>query len=599
MLCVVAGCTVDPVPVVTDRVSTETASVTVTPARPERSGATQSGGVPGTESATDEPLESPVPTRSSTDPLASDSAPANTGTDRGDASTVPEPELTSEPESAPEPTPIPTATAIQAATPAPEPTPAPTAMPLTGADAIANALPFASLQDMPCPEGARAADVRCSSATLPVHPLNPGDGETVELVVAYVDNGDPHGVGPVFFLQGGPGVGSVSGAARFVGASYDLVFIDQRGTGASTPRLDCDEVDALWADDLGGLVDEAQVLAGFEACADRLRGERVDLNAFHTDNAAFDVALIRQLLGIEDWSIWGISYGTRLGLTILRDHADGLRAAILDSVLPFEVDFFGSIPRNGLRSIEALSAACAADTCATDHGDFLDQLGEAARRLDADPLTVSANRSVTGEPFDVVVDGAELLDLTFAQLYSTSRLRQLPRQVARFEFGGIEEMVTAHVSRRDPQSFDLSSALYYTTWCREEVPFYDETFDDQAVARGVELFGAAFDEALSADGVDDVCAAFGVDVGPSINDRPITSQVPTVVFAGAFDPVTPPEWSKQVADQLAETTYVEFADHGHGMTSRCAGEIQLEFLKNPTAALDLACVIEVGPPDFD
>ena len=263
-------------------------------------------------------------------------------------------------------------------TPTPMPTPTPTPGP-QGAD-IGELLALSSLQPVGCPDDVRADQVSCAVATLPLDIYAPVAGENVDVLTAFVDNGDPNGTGPVVFLQGGPGVGSLTQAPGFVGGAHDLLLVDQRGTGYSTPKLNCPEVDDLWlaqyTDDPAVRLpdDESSLNDAYRACGARLAAEGIDFDHFNTASAAVDFELLRQLYGHDVWSIWGISSGTRLGLTIMRDHPAGVRSAVLDSIVPFEVDFFATIPENGIRAMTALDQACDVDRCSADHGDFLDNL---------------------------------------------------------------------------------------------------------------------------------------------------------------------------------------------------------------------------------
>ena len=512
----------------------------------------------------------------------------------------------------------PTPTRVAAATTVPPPATVPSSVPpvvsttvatvppvpATRAVNIGELLALSSLQPVDCPADVSADQVSCSIAVLPLNIYVPVAGENVELMVAFVDNGDPNGVGPVAFLQGGPGVGSVTAARNFVGATHDVLFVDQRGTGYSTPKLNCPEVDDLWlahyTDDPAVRIsdDESMVTASYQACATRLMAGGINFDHFNTTAAAADVELLRQLFGYDEWSIWGISYGTRLGLTIMRDHPNGVRSAVLDSIVPFEVDFFAAIPGNGIRSMTALDQACDDDRCAADHGDFLDNLSALVLELSQNPVVVSATRPGSGDRFPFRVDGETLIDLVFTQLYSTGSLRALPRQIARADAGGLSEIVATFMTRRDPNAFDLSIGLYYTTWCREELPFYDDSGDDELLRSLEPRFGDAVAGALSSDGVQQLCDFFMVAPSAPLDDEPLESPIPTLVFAGAFDPITPPAWSKQVADALTNSTYVELADHGHGMATSCPANIRLAFLIDPSALVDTTCADDTGAPDF-
>jgi len=535
------------------------------------------------------------------DPGSAETSAPTANRTGGDEPTVTPPAATPAP--TPEATVPATTVSPDTAAPAPTATPVAESTPTPAPASIDQLVDMSSLADADCPDGAQDAQVTCWLATVPLDAANPQRDQMVELMLAYVDNGDPRGVGPVVFLQGGPGIGSVQLAAGFVGGPHDAYFVDQRGTGFSTPKLVCPEVAANWqrrlTDDDAARIDDDEDTSAYAACSRRLRADGIAFDSFNTSAAATDIEIIRHLLDEVPWNLWGISYGTRIGLAVMRDHPQGVRSAVLDSVVPFEVDFFATIPENGWAAMMALGEACDSDQCAADHGDFLENLSALVLRLNDEPVAIAATRSVTGEQFMFRVDGEALLDMVFTQLYSTRALRALPRQIARPDSGGLDEIVANYVLRRDPNSFDLSTGLYYTTWCREEFPFHDSTADDQLLDELSDQFGDAIADSLSTEGVDEICALFEVAASPAIDDQPLSSSIPTLVFAGRFDPITPPAWSRQVADALPNSTYVEMSTHGHGMTGLCTTSLRMAFLAAPGDALDLTCVSQAGAPDFE
>ena len=540
-----------------------------------------------------DPAASPTPQA-----VAEQPTPRGEPTATPDLDPIPDPAVTATPRPAPTPDPAVTAT--------PRPAPAPTADNAgLASESLDAALALSALRPVECPEAARVDQVACSLARLPLRADDPDPSEMIELMVATVDNGGHGGIGPVVFLQGGPGVGIVSGASRFVGIDHDVILVDQRGAGSSEPKLACPEVDVLWLaehtdDDSMRLTEgDEHYLDAHQRCRDRLASEGINFDDFNTEAAADDIALLRLLLGHESWSLWGSSYGTRVALTIMRDHPEGIRAAVLDSVVPLEVDFFATIPENGLRAIAALDQACDATSCTEHHGDFRENLASLTRQLSETPAAVTVTRPSSGEQFQFRVDGAELLNIVFTQLYNRASLPALPRQVSRSGFGGLDELVAAYVRRRDPERLDLAIALYYATWCREEFPFHDEVYDDELLADMEVEFGVAFADAFESHGLDGLCGVFDVESSTEVDDETVSSTIPTLVFAGAFDPITPPQWSRQVADALDNATYVELPDHGHGMITACPRSIRVEFLRAPHEPVDLSCVDQIGGPDFE
>ena len=157
------------------------------------------------------------------------------------------------------------------------------------------------------------------------------NGNTVELAVAIIapQNATPDPI-PVIYLEGGPGDAPLITTDDFLKYSivqdHTLILFDQRGTGFSQPSLNCPEIETSEGDD------------PVKACHDRLVSEGVNLQMYNSAASAADVADLAAALGYDKVTLWGISYGTKLGLTILRDHPDIVQSAVLDSVYAPETD---------------------------------------------------------------------------------------------------------------------------------------------------------------------------------------------------------------------------------------------------------------------
>ena len=88
-------------------------------------------------------------------------------------------------------------------------------------------------------------------------------------------------------------------------------------------------------------------------------------------------------------------------------------------------------------------------------------------------------------------------------------------------------------------------------------------------------------------------------LGPSA-DEPVVSDIPTLLFSGNFDPVTPPPNGDTLARTLSHSTNVLFPANGHGalMDSQCANRIVRDFLNDPTVKPDTGCAGDVSAPTF-
>ena len=70
-----------------------------------------------------------------------------------------------------------------------------------------------------------------------------------------------------------------------------------------------------------------------------------------------------------------------------------------------------------------------------------------------------------------------------------------------------------------------------------------------------------------------------------------TVACPTLVFAGEFDPITPPALGKAAATTLSNSTLLVFREYTHGVFGPgCPMEVAAAVLAAPTEAVDRTCV---------
>ena len=104
------------------------------------------------------------------------------------------------------------------------------------------------------------------------------------------------------------------------------------------PLLGCPEADEFVNDAISvpftAESTTAADAAALQKCRDRLAATGVDLAAYNTAENAADIADLRVALGIDTWNVYGVSYGSNLALSVLRDHPQGIRSVVLDSVSP-------------------------------------------------------------------------------------------------------------------------------------------------------------------------------------------------------------------------------------------------------------------------
>jgi pimeloyl-ACP methyl ester carboxylesterase len=97
-----------------------------------------------------------------------------------------------------------------------------------------------------------------------------------------------------------------------------------------------------------------------------------------------------------------------------------------------------------------------------------------------------------------------------------------------------------------------------------------------------------------------LCESWQSGQADPVENTAVVSDIPALVFAGQFDPITPPEWGLLAAKTLSNHYYYEFPGLGHGImrSNKCGLEIGLQFLEDLASEPDALCIDELTGPDF-
>lgn len=458
----------------------------------------------------------------------------------------------------------------------------------------------------PLPDGeVEGSTIFCGYLILPETRDSP-ESEMVALAVAILHStGTDPAPDPLVYLSGGPGSSALLEAADWAASPLrqdrDIILIDQRGTGYSLPTLDCYE-----------LYDDVDDPEG--DCYARLRAEGIDLNAYNSAANAADIADLRRALALDEINLYGVSYGTRLALTVLRDHPEGIRSVVLDSAYPLHVNGLDEQTMHGVHAIQHLFEVCAADpACAEAYGDLESTLYRVVDELNENPFPTTD--PTTEAEFDAT--GDDVVNILFEALYISASVPTLPYAIHLLGAGDYTyglDMLYGGYTLADLQTLGAGEALeeaellelpddapdgdsegmFNSVECYDEVRFNTpETAESLAADLPPQLAGP-----LSA-GVDEqfnTCSFWDSGRAPAIENEPVASDVPTLVLSGSFDPITPPAWGQAAADHLSRSHHVIFPNAGHSVldSGECAVTVIQSFLSNPLAEPDTACVESSG-----
>lgn len=468
--------------------------------------------------------------------------------------------------------------------------------------------PEARLEPAPCEfDAPPQREVECGYLIVPEERDNPANEATLSLHVAiFASESARPAAEPIIYLEGGPGGDALELVpfafedrfAPFL-ADHTFIMFDQRGTGYSQPSLACPEDTELMLELLDDILSDEEALQASLAmqgeCRTRLLEEGVNLAAFHSAASAADVDDLRRALGYEQVNLYGISYGTRLAQTVMRDYPQGVRSAILDSAYPIAADLVSELPANASRAFATLFAGCAADPrCAAAYPNLETRFWDLAAALDEAPITIPVFYLFDRQSYEAALQGDDLIGIVFQALYSAELIATLPSLIAAVEAGNYE-LLSALVSNYILNREFSSAGMHYAVQCAEEAPFAGpEALESVVYPRLRDYFEGSVAQDLAA------CALWAVPPAPPLENEPVHSDIPALVLAGEYDPITPPAWGQQTAATLENAIFVEFPGLGHGVSVEdpCALQITLDFLAAPAEAPDASCVQAMAGPAF-
>jgi pimeloyl-ACP methyl ester carboxylesterase len=474
----------------------------------------------------------------------------------------------------------------------------------------------ASYASAPCPSPALPgypqldfrAGVTCGYLTVPENRSTP-DGPTIRLLVATLKAASPTpAADPIVWLTGGAGspiIADANVAADLgINADRDLILVEQRGNYSSEPSLVCPEVGAFTAAAVTkAYLDPAtreQSKAATTACRDRFASTGIDLAAYSTAENASDIADLRVAMGIEEWNLYGYSYGTLLALTVLRDHPAGVRSVVLDSVVPPNLKLLEEFWPAAAAGYQAIFDACAAQpSCAAAYPNVAEELVATVNRLTTTPVTVPVEDPATGATVPVVIDGYKLANLLVQMGGAHQSFSEIPAIVHDLANGDGREAAALllDISTSPPIG---STGLSLGVYCPE---YGAQTSPSQVRTRGKEALPQFPDAVLEQTPqlpFFENCAIWDVGTAPPEVHTPVVSDVPVLMMAGTFDTITAVAWIEVVAPGLpnSQTVVVPGVGHETIKSGPCPVSMMNEFLDNPMEPVDHTCVDNLALPTF-
>lgn len=408
-------------------------------------------------------------------------------------------------------------------------------------------------------DGPLASRLECARVTVPVNYDEP-DGATAQIAISRSPaTGDR--IGSLLVNPGGPGASGLAMAnvadMTELAERFDVVGFDPRGIGASTPQVRCltdAEFDADRADprvDMSpeGIAHAEAVNADYAAkCAERTGDDF--LAHVGTREVVRDMDVIRAVLGDEQLTYLGFSYGTRIGSEYAEAFPGNVRAMVLDGAIDPEQDPVQSMVLQAAGFQQAFDDFAA--NCVTVAGC----------PLGSDPAQVNARFRALVDP--LIENPAETTDprglgyqdaITGVQqaLYSPQLWGALRSGLSALADGRGDSLLMLadqYQGRRDDGTYANINDAFNAIRCVDDPPVTDR----EVVGAGDVAYRQAapfLDDGRGTGAAPlDTCAFWPVPASATPHQANAPGLAPVVVVSTTQDPATPYQAGVDLAKQL-------------------------------------------------
>jgi pimeloyl-ACP methyl ester carboxylesterase len=453
-------------------------------------------------------------------------------------------------------------------------------------------------------DGADDGLAECASTPLPLF-WDDVDGRTIEIYAKRRLAAAQPAAAQMWFLHGGPGASGCEGLPPLMDKmqqlypGMDVYTIDHRGVGDSD-RLTC-PAETMYDD------------AELAQCISYLEEEWGDaLGAYTTSYSAIDVAAYVEATRAPGQRVlvWGGSYGTYIAhryVEIFPEQADGI---VLEGICPADATFVWS--SEGFdRAGKGLMHACASDPyCSQKYGKsplqrvvklfqdlywgHCEELGDLRYYL-----PTMAAYLLYYHPYHNAVP---------AMLYRAMRCAPGDADALWTTAGMLFGDDSTFMDLGDGYSPVLYNHVVYSEmWAHPDFPDEESLMDYFTEVEQDAVFGLG-----SGAYMNDVWEVWPRYSDPTWDDLWAETDVPMLMLQGVLDPATAYDKALAVRDRFdgPHQTWVEFPTAGHNVSSgtpvsedpdavHCGRQLFAAFIQDPAAELDLGCVDDVLPNDFE
>jgi len=408
---------------------------------------------------------------------------------------------------------------------------------------------------------------------------------------------------PIFFFDGGPGIGTTKNASWFAEKNNpyrqnnDIVLVDIRGTGGSNP-LHCYELQ--YHKGLAEQFDEHNPsremypVEEVKSCYDSL-SKKADLTQYTTTNIVHDMEEVRQWLDYKKIHLFGLSYGTRLAQEYMRRFPSSIETVVLQSATSAGNRMPLYHAKFAQATLEKLFTDCTVDSlCRTAYPQL---------RKEFNALMSSGKKQHFKTIYTFSDDTRKQLSIPWSifhtklrtLMYEPSGLRQIPFIIHEAYKGNWKPFLSLYSEKGNYSDF-FADGLYLSITCSEDVPFIKRK-EARSLTRKTFMGNYRIQQQQNA------CVSWTRGNIPNDLFHPVRSEIPTLILAGAWDPITPVSMARVIAQHLSKSQLVIIPTMSHGFdglsNGECFDKIVMEFINGSgNSKVNMDCVSAMQPPSY-
>ena len=324
----------------------------------------------------------------------------------------------------------------------------------------------------------------------------------------------------------------------------DLFVIDPRGTGLSKPLLTCDvfveNEEKRLNYNLSFEAHSAQVSNDYFECIEKYKSQGVDFSTYNSLSIASDIEMMRIAAGVDQWVLFGVSYGASYAQTIVTQYPESVESMVLDSAAFPNLKSHDNYLNRSMASYLALYDYCGfVSECTTAAYSIESRIWRLHKRLNTSPIELELSHPYENRNIDVLLNGERFIGALLYGVYGESIFADLPKIIIELENSRSADTITWYLENYigyllDADYGDVSSSSHY---CYEDKPYTN--FELMRTEAAKLPKGYIRDTALLSIDLPDYCNEMSITDSDPIVSQATETDIPSLFIHGEFDTVTP------------------------------------------------------------